>query len=115
MTRGRKPQTALDEAYGIAGKRGEVFEVAYGRNDHFHFLIFKGNSIVFVKIKRTLAHACDTAMIQKEYPREIRHLALVPPTMVSTREFWVRSPRGRWQFFTVETDGSVVPRPDLSF
>lgn len=121
MTRGRRPLVALGEAYGIAQKRGKVMEVAGNRNDHFHFMLFTGSLVTFIKIKRTLTKTCDPTGILEEYQREIRHLSKVPLTPVSAREFWVRSPKGNWQFFHVgnddvteiASDGQVPPGTGL--
>jgi hypothetical protein len=112
MTRGRKPLVALGEAYGIAQKRGQVMEIASDRGDYFHFILFTGKIVTFIKIKRTLAKTSDPAGILREYQREIRHLSKVPLTPVSAREFWVRSPKGHWQFFHVGNDDVTEIAPD---
>ncbi len=104
MTRGRRPLVAIREAHEIAQKRGKVMEIANDRNDHFHLMLFTGSLVTFIKIKRTITKSCDPAGILKEYQREIRHLSKVPLTPVSAREFWVRSPKGNWQFFHVGND-----------
>ncbi|MEN6395476.1 MAG: hypothetical protein ABFC78_03220 [Methanoregula sp.] len=117
MTRGRRPLITLKEANDIATKRGQVMEIFSARSDHFHLILFTGSLTTFVKIKRTRAKTSDTAGILHDYQREIRHLTRVPQTPVSAREFWVRSPKGSWQFFRVgkdhvaeiQQDGSGLP------
>lgn len=121
MTRGRRPYVALREAYEIAQKRGQVMEIYSNRSDHFHFILFTGDRVTFVKIKRTLAKTSDSCSVLHEYQREIRHLTRIPLTPVTSREFWVRSPGGSWQFFCLEkekmtelrSDGAVIPGSDL--
>jgi len=114
MTRGRRPLLALKEAYDTATKRGQVMEIYSNRCDHFHFILFTGGLTTFIKIKRTRAKTSDTAGILHDYQREIRHLSRVPQTPVSAREFWVRSPKGSWQFFRVEKDLVTEIQPDGS-
>jgi hypothetical protein len=104
MTRGRPPLLALKEAYGIAMKRGKVLPVSEGRCDHFHFIIFSGNRVTFVKVKRMLSDLSDTKEILEHYEREVRHLARVPQNDVDAREFWARSPRGTFHFFLIDKD-----------
>jgi hypothetical protein len=121
MTRGRKPLVALSEAYDIARKRGRIVEYADGRSDRFHFILFTGPLVTFVRVKRVLSKTNDPAGILEAYQREIRQLAKVPKTPVSARELWVRSPRGAWQFFSVGDtsltengpDGQAFPDPLL--
>jgi hypothetical protein len=114
MTRGRRPVLALKEAYDTATKRGQVMEIYSDRSDHFHFILFTGSLTTFIKIKRTRVKTSDTAGILHDYQREIRHLSRVPLTLVSAREFWVRSPKGSWQFFRVEKDCVTEIQPDGS-
>ncbi len=117
MTRGRRPLVALKEAYEIALKRGEVLLVSDGRYEHFHFIIFQKDRIVFVKVKRTLTNTDDPKAILDNYDRDVRHVARVPLNDVDARELWARSPRGDFFFFRVEkdrilrllSDGAVVP------
>ncbi len=114
MTRGRRPLLALKEAYDIALKRGQIMEIYSDRSDHFHFILFTGNLTTFVKIKRTRAKTSDTAGILHEYQREIRHISRIPLTPVTSCEFWVRSPKGIWQFFRVEKKLVTEIQPDGS-
>jgi hypothetical protein len=56
-----------------------------------------------------------------QYQREITRLYQVPFTLVTVREFWIRSPRGKWQFFLIrhvsvieiQADGTYEPRAAL--
>ncbi len=112
MTRGRKPLVALSEAYDIARKRGRIVEYADGRSDRFHFILFTGTLVTFIRVKRVLSKTNDPAGILEAYRREIRALAQVPKTPVSARELWVRSPRGAWQFFSVGDTTLTENGPD---
>lgn len=123
MTRGRQPLLALEEAYKIARRRGPVMESAPEPDDRFHFILFMEGRTVFIKIQRTRAQTSDPAGVLQEYHRGIRQLSKVPLTPVCAREFWVRSPRGTWQYFMIEnmtakelgTDGSVLSGMDGHF
>lgn len=112
MTRGRTPLVALSEAYDIARKRGRIVEYAEGRSDRFHFILFTEAQVTFIRVKRVLSKTNEPAGILEEYRREIRQLAKVPKTPVSSREFWVRSPRGAWQFFSVGDTSITETGPD---
>jgi hypothetical protein len=120
MTRGRPPLIALKEANEIAMKRGQVLTISGERSDHFNFIIFTECRTTFVKVKRTLSHISDPMEILHDYNREIRHLGKIPVTPVAAREFWVRSPRGSWQFFLIgkdkiveiQADGTIIPGTD---
>jgi len=120
MTRGRQPLIALKEAHEIAMKRGQVLTISGERCDHFNLIIFTDCRTTFVKVKRTLSHISDPMEILHDYNREIKHLARIPLTAVAAREFWVRSPRGSWQFFLIgkdriaeiQADGTIIPGTD---
>jgi hypothetical protein len=120
MTRGRQPLIALKEAQDFAMKRGQVLMISGERSDHFNLIIFTGSRVTFVKVKRTLSHISDPRDILHDYRREIRHLARIPQNAVAAREFWVRSPRGSWQFFLIgndrvveiQADGTIIPGTD---
>jgi len=120
MTRGRQPLIALKEANEIAMKRGQVLTISGERSDHFNLIIFTDGRTTFVKVKRTLSHISDPKEILHDYAREIKHLARIPLTAVAAREFWVRSPRGSWQFFLIgkdkvieiQADGTIISGTD---
>ena len=118
MTRGKRPAKALTEAVGIAGKRGCV-EVVFGRRGRaFDFLIIEQFRVVFVKVKRSQTAFTYPQEALFKYEREIASLHRVALTRATAREFWIRSPAGRWQFFLIRHDsiteiqasGMYIPR-----
>lgn len=112
MTRGRPFRAGLDEALEIAGRRGD-FQVAPGnRGDEYDLIIFEKFRTVFVKLKRSLTYFTYPLEILRQYQREIAKVHRVPLTRVTAREFWCRSPRGKWQFFLIRHDSIVEVRAD---
>ncbi len=114
MTRGRRPLLSLKEAYGIAVKRGQVLPVFDGRYDHFHFILFTEDRVIFIKVKRTLSNKSDPEDVLDCYERDIRHIAQVPLNTVDAREFWARSPRGDFFFFRVKKETIIGIQSDGS-
>jgi hypothetical protein len=112
MTRGRHPRNAIDEAVGIAGRRGSVEQVTGKRGRAFDFIICEPDRIVFVKVKRSQTSFTYALEILLHYQREIASLHRVALTNVTTREFWVRSPNGTWQFFLIRHDSVLEIRAD---
>ncbi|HET6580932.1 MAG TPA: hypothetical protein VFG36_03535 [Methanoregula sp.] len=110
MTRGRRPFNAIDEAVEIAARRGSVEQVTGKRACSFDFIIIGPDRIVFVKVKRSRAPFTYALEVMNSCQREIASLHQVPLTSVTAREFWVRSPKGAWQFFLVR-NGSVQELP----
>jgi hypothetical protein len=104
MTRGRQPLRALDEAYDLAKKRGQIMECPEKPDNRYHFVLFTEGCTIFIRIQRTCSQASDSIGVLQDYRREIRQLAKVPLTPVSAREFWVRSPKGSWQYFLIEKE-----------
>jgi hypothetical protein len=114
MTRGRKPLIALDQAEEIGRKRGLVLPTPGKREDYFDLVLCENQLTVFVRIKRSITHLSDPRDILAMYRREIIRLRKVPLTPVISRELWVRSPRGSWQFFRILADRIVEIRQDGS-
>ena len=112
MTRGRKPLIALDEAEEIGRKRGHVLPTPGRREDHFDLVLFTELLTTFIRVKRSITHISDPHEILAMYRREIIRLRKVSLTAVVTRELWVRSPRGSWQFFRIIADRIVEIRRD---
>jgi hypothetical protein len=115
MTRGRRPNIALDEAETIAGRRGEVRVIPGTRSDAFDLIIFEEHRIIFVKVKRSLTQFSWLPDILRQYQREIVHLHRMPLTTVMAREFWVRHPKGNWQFFLVRHDSAIEIQADGTY
>ena len=112
MTRGRRPLKALDEAVEIGGRRGSVEQVTGKRGGAFDFIIIEPYRTVFVKVKRSQTSFTYPLEILHRHEREIASLHRVTLTGVTTREFWVRSPKGTWQFFLVRHDSVMEIRAD---
>jgi hypothetical protein len=112
MTRGRRPLNAIDEAVEIAGRRGSVEQVTGKRGRAFDFIIIEPYRIVFVKVKRSQTSFTYAPDVLHRYQREIASLHRVALTSVTTREFWVRSPNGTWQFFLIRHDSVMEIRAD---
>ena len=112
MTRGRPPRVGLDEALEIAGRRGEVRPAPGRRGDSYDFIIYENFRTVFVKMKRSLTKFSYPLEILNQYQREIALVSRVPLTQVTGREFWLRSPRGTWQFFQISHDSVVEIQAD---
>jgi hypothetical protein len=112
MTRGRRPLKALDEAMEIGDRRGSVEQVSGRRSSAFDFLIIEELRVVFVKVKRSQTSFTYPMEILCQYQRELASLHRVALTQGTAREFWVRSPAGKWQFFLVRHDSVVEVRAD---
>jgi len=106
MTRGRRPINAINEAVGIAARRGTVEQVTGKRACAFDLIIIGPDRNVFVKVRRSRAPFTYALEVVNSYQREIASLHQVPLTNGTAREFWIRSPKGTWQFFLVR-NGSV--------
>jgi len=115
MTRGRPPNIALDEAEIIAERRGEVRVIPGTRSDAFELILFEEYRTIFVKVKRSLTQFSWLPDILRQYQREIVHLHRMPLTSVTAREFWVRHPKGNWQFFLVRHDSVIEIQADGTY
>lgn len=112
MTRGRPARAGLDEALEIAEKRGDVRLAPGKRGEAYDFIIFEKFRTVFVKMKRSLTTFTYPLEVLNQYQREVAQVHRVPLTQVTAREFWFRSPRGKWQFFLIRHDSIVEIRAD---
>lgn len=112
MTRGRPPEKAIDQAAEIAGRRGDFIAIPGTRSDSFDIIIFEKFRTIFVKVKRSLTNFSWPADVLHQYEREIARVHRVPLTMVTAREFWVRHPNGKWQYFLIRHDSVVEVRAD---
>jgi hypothetical protein len=115
MTKGRPPNIALDEAAVIAKRRGEVEVIPGTRSDAFDLILFEEHRTIFVRVKRSLTQFFWVPDILRQYQREIVHLLRIPLTTVTAREFWVRHPKGNWQFFLVRHDTVIEIRADGTY
>jgi hypothetical protein len=118
MTRGCRPLKAIVEAEQIALGRGAVHLTPCGRTNPFDLIIFEEQRVVFVRVKRSVFHFTTPFEILNQYRSDAGRLHNIPLTAVSARELWVRTPRGKWQFFLIRQDsvlevqreGMLIPR-----
>jgi hypothetical protein len=115
MTRGRRPLKALIEAEQIALRRGAVQPAPGKRGDAFDLIIFEETKTVLVKVKRSAMHFINPLEVLHQYQREVARLHQVPLTVVTAREFWIRSPRGKWQFFLIRHDSVIEIQTDGTY
>jgi hypothetical protein len=117
MTRGCRPLKALIEAEQIALERGAVHMTPCGRTNPFDLIIFEEHQVVFVRVKRSVDHFTNPFEILHQYRRDAGRLHRIPLTAVTARELWIRTSRGKWQFFLirhdavleVQRDGTIIP------
>jgi hypothetical protein len=105
MSRGPLPKKAIDLAQAAGAARGIVRDVDEVRESRHDFVVFGQGCTVFVRVKRIQAHVADPQEIAKRFGEDILQLKRVPQTPVVSREIWVLSPWGRWQFFRITDDG----------
>ncbi len=104
MTRGCRPLKAIVEAEQIALGRGAVHLTPCGRTNPFDLIIFEEQRVVFVRVKRSVFHFTTPFEILNQYRSDAGRLHNIPFTAVTSRELWVRTPRGKWQFFLIRHD-----------
>jgi hypothetical protein len=121
MTRGRRPYIGLKEAKEIAAKRGDIWVLRSKRGDEFDLMIFEEHRTILVKVQRSVTQMYHPLEVLAQYRRGIARLHRMPLTVVTAREFWVRHPKGMWQFFLIRhdsiieirADGTYIPRAEL--
>jgi hypothetical protein len=119
--RGRPPHQALDEAQGIAARRGEVILLPGGRSDAFDLIICEKFRTIFIRIRRTDLYFSFANEVLEKYRHDIARAHRLPLTEVTAREFWLRLKNGTWQFFLIrhdglfeiQEDGKYSPRAEL--
>lgn len=121
MRKGRPPLLTIREAEVIAMRRGQVVLVPGGRSDAFDIIICEEHRTVFVRVRRTLTRFTWPLEVLSQYRYDIARVHRLPLTEVTAREFWLRLPNGKWQYFLVrhdglfeiEADGRHFPRAEL--
>lgn len=117
MTRGPQPLLAIREARKIAGERGEIGDGEMLMTSHYNFIIFCRGCTIFVRIRRAHSHISTPQDIMAMFRNDILQFRILPKTPVTSRELWVLSPWGTWQYFRVDDtqlseiqrDGKPVP------
>lgn len=110
MTRGRPPLAARRVAEEIAGQRGVVLDAAGVQATSYDFILFCSSCSVFVRVKRIRMHISNPLDIARMFREEILLLRRLPETAVVSRELWVVSPWGLWQYFLISDDSVVEIR-----
>jgi hypothetical protein len=107
MRKGRPPHVTLQEAEIIAWRRGSVIPVPGSRSDAFDLIICEKFRVVFVRVRRTLTRFTWPLEVLAQYQYDIARVHRLPLTDITSREFWLRLPNGRWQFFLVRHDSII--------
>jgi hypothetical protein len=110
--RGRPPHRMFEEGAAIAAGRGSVIPVPGGRSDAFDLIICEEFRNVFVRFRWSGAQYISSREVLGQYRRDIARIARMPLTAAMAWEFWLREPRGKWQFFLVTHDSIVEIRQD---
>jgi len=112
MTRGPLPKKAITKARVIATGRGILLDTGDLEESHYEFSLFCPGSTVYVHIRRIRKHVATPEDIKREFGEDIGRIRRVPETPVASREIWVLSPWGIWQFFRIYNDCIVEIRRD---
>ena len=107
MTRGRRPDRALENAEKIAKKRGLVHFYERWPGLLADFSITTREIKAEVKIKRLRRIRLTLHGLEREAAEEIAGLRLNPSSHEISREIWIYSPDFFWRIFRVLDDGLV--------
>ncbi|MEN6395918.1 MAG: hypothetical protein ABFC78_05480 [Methanoregula sp.] len=106
MTRGKKPESAINEAKGFAERMGYNWMDNLHEELAFDFFIFKPASFRVVKVRLTRYHIDPEAMYEKLFPDEIRDLRELPFPPFILRELWLRTRHERaWRRLVIHDTG----------
>lgn len=112
MTRGPLPKKAIVAAQEFAALRGTVLDARELEESHFDFILFNSGCTVFVRVKRIRTHVTEPGEIEAMFREDVIQVRRVPKTPVVSREIWVLSPWGCWQYFQILDDRIVEIRRD---
>lgn len=112
MTRGPLPKKAIVAAQELAASRGTVLDAMVFEESHFDFILFNQGCTVFIRVKRIRTHVTEPGEIDAMFREDVIQIRRVPKTPVVSREIWVLSPWGCWQYFLVLDDRIVETRRD---
>jgi hypothetical protein len=110
MTPGPLPAVAILKAITIAGGRGIVLERDLFERAHLGFILICPGLTTFVKVRRTRCRLASPEDCAAHYRRDILYLRQIPLTGVITRELWLLSPWGTWQYFRILDDRVIEIR-----
>jgi hypothetical protein len=112
MTRGPLPKKAIVAAQERAALRGTVLDARELGESHYDLILFNCGCTVFVRVKRIRTHVTEPGEIEAMFREDVIQVRRVPKTPVVSREIWVLSPWGCWQYFQVIDDRIVEIRRD---
>lgn len=112
MTRGRPSFQAIEQAAGIAAKRGMVIEINPLKKSPFDLYVIRSNDIVAVKAKRIRSRIREPKEISAKFKNEIAEIRTQQLPSLVQREFWTLAPWGTWQFFLILDDRIIEISPD---
>jgi len=95
MTRGKRPEGAIVEAKGFAGRMGYRWQDNGNADLPFDFLIFKHESFRAVRVRQTRYRIDPESFYEEMFPDEIRDLRNLPFPSFIIRELWLRTQHER--------------------
>jgi hypothetical protein len=101
MSRGRPPRMACKDACASAAQRGVVLDATGLEKSRIDFILFGGQRVTFVRVKRSHSRICTPREIAIQFWSEIAGLRTIPLTPVVSREIWVFLPWRTWQYFRI--------------
>ena len=101
MTRGPRPQTALEEALPIAKDRGIIQVTLSGPERIFDIAIVSKVPVAFVRVMFAPKILATIPELAEYYATEIAQLRIIAKDPAITAELWIRSKHGTWRFFLV--------------
>jgi hypothetical protein len=104
MTRGRPSLQAIEQAAGIAAKRGVVIVIDPSKKSPFDLYFIRSDDIVAAKVKRVRSRIREPKDIAVMFKTEIAEIRIQPLSTLVQREFWTLAPWGSWQFFLIADD-----------
>lgn len=112
MPRGPPPKEAIREAIKTAALRGATMDRDLLRESRLVFILFAPLLTIFVQVRRSRCHLMSAEDCAREYRTDILHFRRIPLTDVITRELWLLTPWGTWQYFRVLNDRVIEIRAD---
>ena len=107
MSRGPRPQRALEEAVPIAKARGIVQMVFSGPERIFDLAIISKIPVAFARVMFAPKILATIHELAEYFKPEIAGLRLIARDAAVTAELWIRSKHGTWRFFKVTPDFMV--------
>ena len=86
MTRGKRPQKAIDAALSLTMMRGAAFHVLQEKEDAVDLVIANEARIIFVRVKRIRRLHCSIAEIGNQFSEALSLLRSLPHPEYLIRE-----------------------------